>query len=346
MQKIQKEKTANLDGIDALKRQKPLFDLQSSRQVKERKNSSVLFSKYGLVSEFTTRDSKLYLEQAELEKFRRGERIFRAGGKFDSAVFGYERRAARVRRVDLYEEIKERYSSLEYYLKDLFAGSVRGVGVMRMWNISLVASIIFGMFLMTMIYRYLGVGASAGMRTAQGPTVSEQQVLGAEVSKEDSQSDNELTMKLLNEYENSEQSKMENQMREMVKGYPIEKMVPYIAKKDKVIAAFLISIARQESSWGVHVPVLDGEDCYNYWGYRGKRARMGTGGHTCFDSPQDAIDTVSKRLEFLVSNEKVNTPTKMVTVWKCGYDCSWDKKENVQRWISSVDTYFKKLNTD
>jgi len=346
MQNTQKEKTIPLDSVSSLESKKEQIDLPLSQIVKKRKSSSALFSKHGIVSEFTTKDSKLYFVQSELEKIRSGQKIYRAGGKIDSAVFGYDRKSSKVKaayQLDLYQEIKDRYSNLEYYLKDLFAGSVRGVGVMRMWNISLVASIIFGMFLMTMIYRYLGLGASAGMMDTRQP-VAVEQVLGAETSKEDARSEAALAAKRLVEYENSEQGKMEAQMRQMVKGYPIEKMVPYIAKKDKTVAAFIIAIARQESSWGTRVPVLNGDDCYNYWGYRGKRARMGTGGHTCFDNPEDAVNTVAKRIEFLVSNEKITTPAQMVTVWKCGYDCSWDSKVAVQNWIDHVDTYFRKLN--
>ena len=67
--------------------------------------------------------------------------------------------------------------------------------------------------------------------------------------------------------------------------------------------------------------------------------------HTCFDSPKDAVDTVAKRIETLVNNEKLNTAAKMV-VWKCGYDCSWDSKIDVQKWISDVDYYFQKLNKE
>jgi hypothetical protein len=110
-----------------------------------------------------------------------------------------------------------------------------------------------------------------------------------------------------------------------------------------MVAALIVAIGMKESTWGLHVPVLNGQDCYNYWGYRGIRDKMGTGGHTCFDSPKDAVDTVAKRIEFLVSNEKLNTPAKMV-VWKCGYDCSWDSQKAVNKWISDVDLYFKKLN--
>lgn len=347
------ERKENALGLDSAKDyggSDGAVDLDSSKRLSGKRPASVLFSRNRVISEFFTEDSKLYLTQEELSGLRAGRMPYRPAFAVDSAIFRRERRplAGRgFRGADLYAEIRDRYSNLEAYLKDLFAGSVRGVGVMRMWNVSMIASIVFGMFLMTMIYRYLGVGASAGMRDVKSqPGTLNAQVLGAEASKEDAASDDELTAKLLAQYENSEQNKLEEQMLGMVKGYPIEKMVPYIAKKDKVVAAFLIGIARKESSWGQRVPVLDGEDCYNYWGYRGKRDRMGTGGHTCFDSPEDAVNTVAKRIEFLVSNEKINTPEKMVTVWKCGYDCSWDSQTAVRKWVSDVDIYFKKLNID
>jgi hypothetical protein len=127
----------------------------------------------------------------------------------------------------------------------------------------------------------------------------------------------------------------------MVKGYPIEEMIPYIAKKDRIVAAFIVAIAKKESSWGVHVPVYKGQDCYNYWGWRGKNA-VGSGGHTCFGSPEEAVDTVAKRIEFLVSNKKLDTPQKMI-VWKCG-DCGWDTPSAMRSWINDVDMYFRKLN--
>ena len=90
------------------------------------------------------------------------------------------------------------------------------------------------------------------------------------------------------------------------------------------------------------MPVLKGQDCYNYWGYRGIRERMGTKGHTCFDSRQDAVDTVSKRLETLVNKQKLNTPSKLV-VWKCGSACSSDNLRDVKKWISDVELYFSRL---
>jgi hypothetical protein len=134
---------------------------------------------------------------------------------------------------------------------------------------------------------------------------------------------------------------LEKQIKEMVEGYPIEKMIPYIAKYDQKTAAFLVSIAKKESAWGKRKPVLDGQDCFNYWGFRLKSEKMGSGGHTCFDSPREAVEAVGDRIEKLVNEEKINTPGKMI-VWKCGYGCSEGAKtESEQKWVKDVSMYYK-----
>ena len=135
---------------------------------------------------------------------------------------------------------------------------------------------------------------------------------------------------------------LENKINEMVAGYPMENMARYIARKDEKVAAFMISIAKKESDWGKRVPLLDGQDCYNYWGYREKRERMGTDGHTCFNNPRDAVNTVAGRIDKLVHENKLDTPGKMV-VWKCGSSCAGQNPESVNKWISDVDWYFRKL---
>ncbi|KKQ48142.1 MAG: hypothetical protein US66_C0001G0006 [Candidatus Moranbacteria bacterium GW2011_GWD2_37_9] len=153
------------------------------------------------------------------------------------------------------------------------------------------------------------------------------------------ETDREIVVKTFNFPNNS---KLRGELVEMTKGYPIEKMIPLISRQDEEIAAFLISIAKKESNWGKRVPRLNGEDCYNYWGYRGIREKMGTGGHTCFDSPQDAVRTVSARIKKLIEQD-VNTPSKMV-VWKCGYSCNGHSDYSVKKWINDVDYYFGKNN--
>jgi len=134
-------------------------------------------------------------------------------------------------------------------------------------------------------------------------------------------------------------------VQKMVKGYPIEGMLSYIFEQDRLTSAFLIGIAKKESNWGKRVPVLNGQDCFNYWGYRGVRRLMGTGGHTCFNSSKDAVDTVAKRLSTLIHSEKLDTPEKMI-IWKCGFSCSGHSRESVKKWISDVDMYFKQLSDE
>lgn len=140
----------------------------------------------------------------------------------------------------------------------------------------------------------------------------------------------------------SQPSPLELEIREMTKGYPIEDMAPYIARNDRQVAAFLVSIAKKESDWGKRVPHLNGRDCYNYWGYRGKSEEMGTGGHTCFKTRKEAVQTVAKRIKILSQENKLDTPPEMI-VWKCGYDCSGHSQESVQKWISDVSFYFRKF---
>lgn len=143
-------------------------------------------------------------------------------------------------------------------------------------------------------------------------------------------------------FSESEKEEYGAQIESLVDGYPIEDMLPYILEKDRVVAAFLVGIAKKESNWGKRVPVLDGQDCFNYWGYRGVRRLMGTGGHTCFNSRKDAVDTVALRLEKLINSEKLDTPAKMV-IWKCGYSCDGHSRESVRKWIADVDMYFSEL---
>jgi hypothetical protein len=138
---------------------------------------------------------------------------------------------------------------------------------------------------------------------------------------------------------------LERDIESLVDGYPIERMSGEIAKHDRLVAAFVIAIAKKESNWGKRVPVLDGKDCYNYWGFREERDRMETGGHTCFDSPKDAVRSVSKRIETLMYTYNRDTPREMI-VWKCGSSCDGHSPESVDKWVSDVDYYYRKLKTE
>ena len=137
---------------------------------------------------------------------------------------------------------------------------------------------------------------------------------------------------------------LEKEISQLVEGYPIARMTPYISQKDPKVAAFLVAIAKKESNWGKRVPILAGNDCYNYWGFRLKTDKMGSAGHTCFDSPKEAVDTVAARMDEMVNKENMNSSSDMI-VWKCGYGCQDEAKSpSEQKWIRDVNFYYSKLS--
>lgn len=141
-----------------------------------------------------------------------------------------------------------------------------------------------------------------------------------------------------------EKTPLEKEIIEMTEGYPIEKMMPYILKQNPKTAMFLVAIAKKESAWGKRKPVLDGKDCFNYWGFRLRAEKMGSGGHTCFDTPEEAVETVAERIDQLVQEEDIDTPSDMI-VWKCGYGCQDQPKSiSEKKWINDVDFYYSAMN--
>lgn len=124
-------------------------------------------------------------------------------------------------------------------------------------------------------------------------------------------------------------------LKRMLRGEPIETMVPFIAKRDRETAAFLVAIARKESSWGEHAPSKDGIDCFNYWGYKGTGSRGVGMGHACFGSPEEAVEIVGNRITTLVHEKKLNSPERLI-VWKCGRSCEGHDPASVAKWISDV----------
>ncbi len=208
---------------------------------------------------------------------------------------------------------------------------------------SLIGGVSFGMVAMSLFHDFTDQTAEAMPQGAPAQAVTEAVVareLGVEQKAYNPNDD--IFLQFFNE---SEKEEYGDQIRELVRGYPIEDMLPYILEKDRIVAAFLVGIAKKESNWGKRVPVLDGQDCYNYWGYRGIRRLMGTGGHTCFNSKKDAVDTVAYRIEQLIHAKNLDTPAKMV-IWKCGYSCDGHSRESVRKWIADVDMYFRELRPD
>jgi hypothetical protein len=140
-----------------------------------------------------------------------------------------------------------------------------------------------------------------------------------------------------------EPTKMAKNISKVVSDYPIEKMIPYIARQDGKVAAFLVAIAKKESNWGVHTPKKNGKECFNYWGYRGKENTTASG-YSCFDSRAQAVNIVGKRIKSLVA-QKIDTPREML-VWKCGGSCSAQTGQGASKWIRDVDFYYKKMQTE
>ena len=154
--------------------------------------------------------------------------------------------------------------------------------------------------------------------------------------------DTALALLCASHYAEHSSSRFAQQLRVYLQGYPMAQMAEALSQQDRTVAAYLIAIAKQESQWGKRVPVLNGKDCYNYWGFRAKRARMGTGGHTCFDSPQDAVETVGRRLHELVYDYRRDTAEKLL-IWKCGRSCATHDPQGVARWVAVVDRYYREV---
>ncbi|MFA6285685.1 MAG: hypothetical protein WC643_04135 [Parcubacteria group bacterium] len=135
-------------------------------------------------------------------------------------------------------------------------------------------------------------------------------------------------------------SPRETQIKKMVAYAPIREMAPFIARKDKRVAAYLVAIAKKESNWGVYSPKKDGEECYNYWGYRGPENTTESG-YSCFDSPAQAVNIVGRRLADLIE-KKIRTPRDMV-VWKCGRNRADQRTASAAKWVRDVNLYYKKM---
>lgn len=139
---------------------------------------------------------------------------------------------------------------------------------------------------------------------------------------------------------NIDSGQFAQELYEIVGDAPIREMVPFISKRDEKVAAFLVGIAKKESSFGLASPSKDGETCYNYWGYKSSGQRGTAMGYACFASAEEAIKVVGDRIEVLVNKQR-NTPARMVDTWKCGTSCAGDP--GAPSWVSTVALYFEKI---
>lgn len=140
----------------------------------------------------------------------------------------------------------------------------------------------------------------------------------------------------------SESEALEDRIRDIVSGYPIEVMAPAISQYDPKIAGLIVGIAKKESGWGEHVPTKNGADCFNYWGYKGAGSRGSAMGYGCFGSPEEAVSAIGDRLSELAEKRQSAEPRHLV-VWKCGSSCAGHNPEGVRKWISDVNLYYQKI---
>jgi len=129
---------------------------------------------------------------------------------------------------------------------------------------------------------------------------------------------------------------------EMLVGYPIEQMIPSIRKQDENIAGLLVAIAKKESDWGKYSPSIAGQDCFNYWGLKGRGRTVGSG-YRCFNSPDEAVQAVSDKIGAFVA-KGMDTPAKLV-VWKCGSSCASHDPKDVQRWVGDINKYLQLIKS-
>ena len=141
----------------------------------------------------------------------------------------------------------------------------------------------------------------------------------------------------------SKQDILAGEIEQILEGTPMQQMAPLIAQKDKKVAALIVGIANIESQMGRRSPWKNGQDCYNYWGYKTSGSRGQALGHACFGSPEEAVDTIAKRLEHFVYDTGRETPAQMVYPWKCGGSCASHSPESVSRWIGTVNKYYSQI---
>lgn len=158
------------------------------------------------------------------------------------------------------------------------------------------------------------------------------------------QNNSQISKSVIGEY-SLDQFTVRKNIENLISNKPMRLMIDAVAGRDSQTASYLVAIAKKESNWGKFSPKnAEGKECYNYWGFRGGYKKTKSG-YSCFDSPEQAVQVVGDRIQYLSKVNNFNTPEKM-SVWKCGYDCSWDNPKAVKKWIADVALYYKKINPE
>lgn len=139
-----------------------------------------------------------------------------------------------------------------------------------------------------------------------------------------------------------EKSELEKKIEEMTEGFPISQMTLPISELSQEAAYYMIAIAKKESNWGKHSPEKNGRDCFNYWGFKGGYNPT-SGGYSCFETPEQAVDAVGGRIEELL-NQGVKTPSQFL-VWKCGSTCAGHDPKDVSKWVTDVGSVLNSIKS-
>lgn len=158
------------------------------------------------------------------------------------------------------------------------------------------------------------------------------------------QNNKQISKSVIGEY-SLDQFTVRKNIENLISNKPMRLMIEAVAGRDSQTASYLVAIAKKESNLGKFSPKnAEGKECYNYWGFRGGYKKTKSG-YSCFDSPEQAVQVVGDRIQYLSKVRNLDTPEKM-SVWKCGYDCSWDSPIAVKKWISDVALYYKKIKPE
>jgi hypothetical protein len=136
--------------------------LEGSSSLK--KNETILYSRGKKIQTFFTEDSKLYITPKEAQLIRNGIKLERRTGQWDNLhsrvvcdFIQYRPNQASY----LLKLLEEKVGLLQKQTQETSESLLGQFSLVRLWNLSIVGSILFGMVTMTFMYKYLGQGAAA-----------------------------------------------------------------------------------------------------------------------------------------------------------------------------------------
>jgi hypothetical protein len=245
---------------------------------------------------------------------------------------------------------KEKYSNISNW-KSRLSSPLFMIGNLKFSACLLIISMVAFSFSYIFQKNFGRSAAAEGLKNSGGIVLGSTDERSDEVAQDENSgtdvslqlADEDIIMNLIAKIDDEKHADFTQEILPYIKGKPMEDMAPYIAKQPRTVAAFLVGIAMKESKFGVYAPHdAAGNDCHNYWGYRGPENTTASG-YSCFTTPEQAIKTVGGRIAKLV-DQGASNPSEMV-VWKCGASCSWDDPANVRSWIADVGINFYKLNS-